>query len=171
MEIGNGKGPTFSQLSTMALHSFTIDDVRCTSLESFIQSLKFERASQAASVACDKPKSAKERGKKNFNWAHSGNTWWKGEPMARDSAQLAGLVEHVIREVARQCPAFKKALLDTGSAPLLCSGKTHESESPVTESEYARALTKVRNSLILREQRHQGAAPQAADPASDRLAA
>lgn len=149
MDIGNGKGPALSQLSTMALHSFVIGEVRCTSIESFIQSLKFEKASLAASICADKPKLAKERGKKLITWASSGNVWWKGQAMPRASQAYTVFLANAIREVSRQCSAFRQALIDTGSMPLTSPGKSRESETPVTEAEYCQALTRVRHELIV----------------------
>lgn len=150
MDIGNGKGPSLSQLSTMALHSFVIDDVKCSSIESVIQAMKFEKPGQSASVCADKPKVAKERGKKNFNWARGGNTYWKGQAMARDSSAHADFIDHVVKEVARQCPAFSKALIDSANVAYTAAGKTKESESPVTEAEYCRALTSARKFALTR---------------------
>lgn len=151
MDIGNGKGPSFSQLSTNALHNFAIDGVHCSSLESFIQSLKFEKATQAASVCADKPKVAKERGKKLLNWGAKGCVYWKGEAIARGSHQHIALLEGALNEVARQCPAFKVALVDTGNTTLTCAGKSHESDTPVTEAEFCKALTRVRGQLLSRQ--------------------
>lgn len=148
MEIGNGKGPVLSQLSTMANHTFVIDDVTCVSLESFIQSLKFEKSTQCISVAGDKPKTAKERGKKQFNWHRSGTVSWKGQPMDRDSALYWHFLEHVIREMTRQCPIFAKALVDTQGTDITCIGKSRESETPMTEAEFIRLLSKERNYLL-----------------------
>lgn len=145
MEIGNGKGPILSQLSTMANHTFTIDDVKCTSLESFIQALKFEKATQCISVAGDKAKTAKERGKKQFNWCSNGCAHWKGQPMDRDSALFWHFLEHVFIEVVKQSPNFAKALVDSGDLEFTCIGKSLSSESPITEKEFIRLMNKSRN--------------------------
>lgn len=151
MDIGNGKGPSFSQISTSALHDFAIDGVHCSSMESFIQGLKFEKATQAASVCVDKPKAARERGKKNLGWASKGCIYWKGEGIPRSSHQHEAFLEGALNEVARQCPAFKTGLIDTGNATLTSPGKSRESETPVTEAEYCKALTRVRGQLLSRE--------------------
>lgn len=148
MDIGTGKGPTLSQLSTTALHSFVVDGVRCSSLESLIQALKVEKASLAASFCCDKPKSAKERAKKHFNWSAGGKVYWLGQAIDRSSAQHRALIERVIAEMARQCPAFRQALVDTGSTVLSSPGRSRESETPVTEDEYCSALASVRATLL-----------------------
>lgn len=145
MEIGNGKGPVLSQLSTMANHTFVIDDVKCTSLESFIQSLKFERATQCISVAGDKAKTAKERGKKQFNWCSNGHVHWKGQPMDRDSALYWHFLEHVFMEVAKQSSSFATALIESGDLEFTCIGKSLPSETPITEKEYVRLMNKTRN--------------------------
>lgn len=151
MDIGNGRGPALSPLSTTALHTFAIDGVKCLSLESLIQSLKFEKASLQASVCSDKPKVAKERGKKVIDWAAGHKVHWKGVPMDRTSEQHKGFVEHVVREMARQCPEFCQALSSTGDLVLTSPGKSRESETPVTEAEYCRALKRVRGQLLSRE--------------------
>lgn len=151
MEIGSGKGPSFSQLSSMAHHEFAIDGVKCKSLEGFIQSLKCEKASQQASVCSDKPKAAKERGKKLIAWESGGRVFWKGEAIDRHSLRHKDFIEGVVKEVARQCPVFRKALIETAGQPLTCPGKSRESETPVTEAEFCHALTRARSQLLSRE--------------------
>ena len=147
MEISSGKGHSISLLSTMAAHSFKIDDVKCASIESFIQSMKFDKPSLAASIAGDKSKSAKERGKKNFNWDKDGLIFWKGVGFNRESKQHQDFLDSVIYEVTKQCPEFAKALLETGDSELVCPGKTRVTESPVTEQEFCLSLTRARSRI------------------------
>lgn len=143
MEIGNGKGP-FAQLSSMTPHQFIIDDVKCASLESFIQSLKFEKPSMQASLCAEKPKSAKERGKKAINWEGTGVAHWKGISMDRLSTQYFTFMESVVAALARQCEPFRKALTDVSEDTITSAAKSREMHTPLTEAEYCKILKKVR---------------------------
>lgn len=42
MDISSGAGYPASSLSNFAPHEFIIDDVKCASMEGFLQSLKFQ---------------------------------------------------------------------------------------------------------------------------------
>lgn len=42
MDISSGAGYPASSLSNFAPHEFEIDDIKCASMEGFLQSLKFQ---------------------------------------------------------------------------------------------------------------------------------
>lgn len=147
MNIGSGKGHPLSKLCSDSLHSFVMDGVSCTSLDSFIQSLKFEKPSQQVVICKENPKAARERGKKAMEWKNSQVLWWKGKSFDRRSEDHQALIERVVEHVAQQCIAFRTALLDTGLTVLESSAKSKEFDTPVTEAEYCRALTIVREKI------------------------
>lgn len=150
MNIGSGKGYPLSQLCSDSLHPFELDGVKCASIDSFVQGLKFEKASQQASVCKESPKAARERGKKAMDWKNVQVLWWKGKSFDRRSAEQRDLLEKAVSEAADQCPVFRDALAHTGSMVLDCSAKSKEFDTPVTEAEYCAALSLVRGQLLSR---------------------
>lgn len=150
MNIGSGKGYPLSQLCSDTLHAFELDGVKCTSIDSFVQGLKFEKASQQMSVCKENPKSARERAKKSMDWKNSQLLWWKGIAFERRSTAHRNLLLRAIAQVAHECPAFADALIHTGSMSLCCAAQSKEFDTPVTEAEYCAALGIVRTQLLRR---------------------
>lgn len=150
MNIGSGKGYPLSQLCSDSLHPFELDGVKCASIDSFVQGLKFEKASQQASVCKEAPKAARERGKKAMDWKNGQVLWWKGQALERRSTEQRELLQRAVSQAANQCPAFRDALVHTGTMVLDCSAQSKEFDTPVTEAEYCAALSSVRVQLLRR---------------------
>lgn len=148
MNIGSGKGYPLSQLSSDSLHAFELDGVKATCLESLVQGLKFEKASQQVTVCREAPKAARERGKKANCWKNSQKLWWKGEAFDRRSESHRGLLHRAVAQMANQCPAFRQALIDSGAIVLQSVAQSKEFDVPVTEAEYCATLTAVRAQLM-----------------------
>lgn len=148
MNIGSGKGFPLSQLRSDSLHAFELDGVKCASIESFVQGLKFEKPSQQVSVCKETPKAARERGKKASDWKNNQTLWWKGVSFDRRSSEHRELLFRALSQVAHHCSAFREALLHTGSSVLECPTQSKEFDTPVTEAEFSAALTSVRTQLM-----------------------
>ena len=73
MDIGSGSGYPSSSLSNFAPHPFEIDEVKCNSMEGFLQSLKFESVDMQEYVCTLVGKAAKFKGKNK--------KWWQKPPV------------------------------------------------------------------------------------------
>lgn len=83
MDISSGAGYPASSLSNFAPHKFIIDDVKCASMEGFLQSLKFQNPDMQRYVCSLVGKAAKFKGK-NKKWQKTGNLYWQGKVIKRN---------------------------------------------------------------------------------------
>ena len=67
MDISSGSGYPASSLSNFAPHEFIIDNIKCASMEGFLQSLKFQNPEMQKYVCSFVGKAAKFKGK-NKKW-------------------------------------------------------------------------------------------------------
>ena len=147
MDISSGSGYPASSLSNFAPHEFIIDDIKCASMEGFLQSLKFQNPEMQKHVCSLVGKAAKFKGK-NKKWQKTGNLYWQGEVIKRDSERYQELLDKAYNALAKN-QSFKKALLATGNATLTHSiGKTKISETILTKTEFVSRLTKIRTTLM-----------------------
>lgn len=147
MDISSGSGYPASSLSNFAPHEFIIDDVKCASMEGFLQSLKFQNPDMQKYVCSLVGKTAKFKGK-NKKWQKTGNLYWQGKIIPRNSESYQELLDKAYNALA-QNQSFKKALLATGNATLTHNmGKNKTSETVLTKTEFVSRLTKIRTALM-----------------------
>lgn len=147
MDIASGSRYPASSLSNFAPHEFEIDDIQCASMEGFLQSLKFQNPEMQKYVCSLVGKTAKFKGK-NKKWQKTGNLYWQGETIKRDSERYQELLDNAYNALAKN-QSFKKALLATRNATLTHSmGKTKMSETVLTKTEFVSRLTKIRAELM-----------------------
>ena len=147
MDISSGSRYPASSLSNFAPHEFEIDGIKCASMEGFLQSLKFQNPKMQKYVCSLIGKAAKFKGK-NKKWQKTGNLYWQGEIIKRDSERYQELLDNAYNALAKN-QSFKKALLATGNATLTHSiGKTKISETVLTKTEFVSRLTKIRAKLM-----------------------
>lgn len=146
MDIGSGASWPSCSLSNFAPHEFFIDDVRCASMEGFLQSLKFKSTDMQEHVCTLVGKSAKFKGKKK-NWWRDQTLYWKGKPMRRQSEAYEELISRAYDELSKNA-GFKRAILATRDSSLTHSmGKSKKNETVLTEQEFCSNLMRVRKNL------------------------
>lgn len=149
LDIGAKHGYPSSTLSNFAAHKFTFDAVECASMEGFLQSLKFDKPHIQAEVCRLTGISAKNRGKdRNRNWKAANALWWRGTEFPRGSDEYQELLDQAYLAMARQCPEFRKALVDTGEAQLTHTiGRSSPMDTILTQREFCVRLEKLRAHL------------------------
>ena len=146
MDIGSGSGFPSASLSNFAPHPFIIDGIACSSMEGFLQSLKFSNPEMQKEVCKLVGKAAKFKGKKK-KWWKTQTLYWQGKTMARDSQEYQDLLDRAF-EALSQNSGFRAALLATGSSVLAHSiGKTKITETVLTRQEFCSRLTKIRERI------------------------
>ena len=146
MDIGSGTGWSSAALSNFAPHPFVIDGVECSSMEGFLQSLKYKEPDMQIEVCKLVGKAAKFKGKKK-KWWRTQTLYWQGQEFKRDSQEYQDLLDRAFDALA-QNTGFQKALLATGKATLTHSiGKSKETETVLTKQEFCSRLTKIRSNL------------------------
>ena len=148
MDIGSRNGYPSSALSNFLPHEFEIDNIKCASMEGFLQSLKFKDVNMQVYVCSLVGREAKFKGK-DKKWWKTQTLWWKGNEINRHSQEYQDLLDRAYGELSKN-NSFKKALLATGNANLTHSiGKNDASHTVLTESEFCSRLMKIRDRYLL----------------------
>jgi predicted NAD-dependent protein-ADP-ribosyltransferase YbiA (DUF1768 family) len=134
-------------LSNFAAHSFSVRGEKCASMEGFLQGLKFENVEMQRSVFLKVGYAAFEIGQ-TVNWKASGLLYFKGQPIDRLSDHYQFLLDEAYDALFEQNEGFRKALLATGDAVLQHSnGRSKQSETVLTKTEFCSRLMKLRKQL------------------------
>lgn len=149
LDISSKGGYPAKDLSNFAAHAFELDFVEVASMEGFLQSLKFDKQHIQAEVCKLTGIAAKNRGKeRNNQWKMKQGLWWQGEFYKRSEEDYQRLLDRAYLALARQNAGFRQALLDTGDLILTHHiGRSSESETVLTQSEFCSRLMKLRNHL------------------------
>ena len=146
MDIGSGSGFPSATLSNFAPHPFIFDGIECNSMEGLLQSFKFSNPEMQREVCKLVGKQAKFKGKKK-KWFKTQTLYWQGKEFKRDSKEYQELLDRAFDALSVN-EGFKRALLATGDSTLTHSiGKTKQSETVLTRTEFCSRLTKIRNRL------------------------
>lgn len=146
MDIGSGNGYPSSALSNFAPHPFILDGIECSSMEGFLQSLKFSNLEMQRYVCGLVGKAAKFKGKSKTWWKRQ-ILHWQGKEYKRDSKEYQDLLDKAYNMLFEN-EGFKKALKATQNSTLTHSiGKNKINETVLTEQEFISRLNKLRNKL------------------------
>jgi hypothetical protein len=146
MDIRSGGTYPSNKLSNFATHPFFYDEIQCSSMEGFLQSLKFKNPDMQIYVCTLSGKTAKMKGSKK-NWKTKQILWWKGEPIARKSNEYQNLINSAFDALSLN-DGFCRALLSTQNATLKHSmGHKDQRSTVLTEREFCSILTRVRTEL------------------------
>lgn len=146
MDIGSGSGFPSATLSNFSPHPFIFDGVECNSMEGLLQSFKFSNPEMQREVCKLVGKQAKFKGKKK-KWFRTQTLYWQGKEFKRDSEEYQELLDRAFDALSTN-EGFKRALLATGNSTLTHSiGKTNQSETVLTRTEFCSRLTKIRTRL------------------------
>lgn len=147
MDIGSGKAYPANALSNFAPHPFTFDGVEISSMEGFLQSLKFQSEDMAKYVCTLVGYAAKKKGQ-NKNWKVTQTLYWLGKPIKRESQEYQDLLDRAYQAMFDQSDSFRRALKASGNSTLTHSmGRTNARETVLTVREFCSRLTKLRNKL------------------------
>lgn len=139
MDVGSGNTYPAGALSNFSPHEFTIDGIKCASMEGFLQSLKFKSPEMQEYVCTLVGKAAKFKGK-DKKWYKTQTLYWRGKPIARDSEEYQELLKRAYLEMCKNT-SFQKAILAAGNAVFTHSlGKNKITETVLTESEFCSLL-------------------------------
>jgi predicted NAD-dependent protein-ADP-ribosyltransferase YbiA (DUF1768 family) len=146
MDIGRGKGYPTSALSNFAPHPFVIDGVECTSMEGFLQSLKFKAPDMQRVVCTLVGMAAKKKGA-GKDWKKRQTLFWQGVAIDRHAEAYQHLLDRAFDALAEN-DGFKRALLATGNASLIHSiGKADPHDTVLTRREFCGRLERIRERL------------------------
>lgn len=144
--LSNGN-TLFCALSNFVKHEFYIDDIKCSSMEGFLQSLKFRSVRKQKQVCLLSGKEAKYSTRHTLaqlRWRMTHNLYWQGKRINRFSDEYQVLIDRAY-ETLSQKSDFEKALKDSLSYTLAHSiGKTDKRKTVLTEYELILRLERIR---------------------------
>lgn len=115
-------------------------------MEGFLQALKFDKPHLQVEICKLAGVSAKKSGAdRSKHWKLKRGLWWQGEFYPRDDDDYQRLLDWAYLALASQSESFQRALLATEDKVLTHQiGRTHESETVLTQAEFCQRLTKLR---------------------------
>ena len=152
MDISSTNGYPSAALSNFAPHPFIFDGIEISSMEGFLQSLKFKNPEMQKYVCTLVGRAAKFKGK-DKNWYREQKLYWQGQEFKRDSKEYQILLNRAYNALYQQNEGFRKALEASKPGILTHSiGKTKENETVLTQSEFCGRLMKLRMGKLLAEE-------------------
>lgn len=131
-------------LSNFYHNEFTIDGVRCASMEGFLQSLKYRDPDEQIKVCALTDISAKDVGAKKNLWKLTGNLYWQGKRYKRGSKKFDELSLKAYLALAEN-PEFIKALEAARGKVLTHScGKWGKRRTILTKKEFLKYINFIR---------------------------
>ncbi len=138
-------------LSNFAEYEFCVDGVKCSSMEGFLQSLKFKKPSKQRKVCLLSGVSAKNSSRRTFarlRWRMTHNLYWQGKRISRYSDDYQKLLDRAYAELSKN-NEFIKALKASHENALIHSiGKKNVNQTVLTEYEFVSRLEGIRRELI-----------------------
>lgn len=131
-------------LSNNCNNDFCFEGVQCSSMASFLQSLKYKDAVLQAKICLE---DANYLGRyDSSDWQEDQILWWKGEPIQRQSCKYIHLIYKAYNELYLWCGRFRDALMDSIGKKLVYDTDCNDTHQYVlTDKEFIRILTKLRN--------------------------
>jgi predicted NAD-dependent protein-ADP-ribosyltransferase YbiA (DUF1768 family) len=147
MDIGSGKEYPACALSNFSPHPFVFRGFQVSSMEGFLQGLKFASPDKQEYVFKLVGRAAKFAGQ-HKKWWRDQRLYFQGEPINRCSADYDKLLVEVYTEMTKQSDSFRRALLASQNATFRHSiGKSDIHKTVLTEREFCNLLSIMRHKL------------------------
>lgn len=148
MDISHSSPHPFYKLSNFAVNPFVIDGVEVSSMEGFLQSLKFRDAEKQKEVCALSALQANEMGENEVKWKKHQELWWNGRPYRRLRREYLDLLDRAYYLMMDANPSFATALKLTGDEELTHEiGEKSRRSFVITQREFCLLLTRLRHSL------------------------
>ena len=143
---GNSANPVAARLSNFTLRNFTFDGIQCVSIESVLQSFKFnDGVGLQRQICLMPPKKAKEMGTEFPGWKEEQILFWDNQEFNRHGQEYQQLVSRLYDAVYNQDDTFKDDLLALGNEEICHSiGKSDPNDTVLTEQEFIDQLNRLR---------------------------
>ncbi len=138
-------------LSNFTEHEFYIDNVKCSSMEGFLQSLKLRSIKKQKQVCLLSGKDAKNstiHTLAQLRWRITHNLYWQGKRINRFSDEYQKLLDKAYSELSKN-KDFIKALEETDRKKLVHSiGINDARKTVLTEYEFISRLNRIRDEVV-----------------------
>ena len=133
-------------LSNLRPNEFVFEGVKCSSMESFLQSLKYNNTEEQKKVCVLSGEEARVSGRRKFFWKLSGNVYWKGVKFKRNSREFDNLILSAYKSLCNQSEDLRLGLRCTKDDKLVYTeGKHDKRKTILTEEEFISCLEKIRS--------------------------
>lgn len=130
-------------LSNLCHNDFCYDKVQCSSMESFLLSLKYQDEKLQHDICFTDSKYLSEYD--TSDWQKDQILWWKGLPINRQSPEYLKFISDAYKEMYLWCGRFRDALMATLGKQLSCdSGRKDPYKAILTDEEFCKILTDLR---------------------------
>lgn len=137
-------------LSNFYEHPFVIDSVRCSSMEGFLQSLKFRSINKQKKVCLLSGKEAKNSARHTLaqlRWRITQTLYWQGVVYRRNSEEYKQLLDRAYDGISKNT-AFITALKASANAELMHTiGSNDPKKTVLTEEEFVSQLKRIRQKI------------------------
>lgn len=153
MDIGSRSSYPAGKLSNFTGFHFVFDGVECSSMEGFLQALKFENISSQLMTCALVGFTAKKKGRgRTKYWQQKQTLWWNGASYPRKSKAYQYLLNRAYNALYEQNENFRNALNAAGAARFTHSiGRNNKKETVLTESEFCKRLQHLKDIGLLEE--------------------
>jgi len=144
-----GKYPA-NKLSNFASHEFIVDNVKCSSMEGFLQSLKFSNIESQKITCLLSGAAAKKKGSgRNSYWKSKQTLWWNGVTYKRNSKEYQELIDRAYDQLFLNVK-FQEALSSCDKKTVFTHsmGSNNKKETVLTESEFCKRLFKLKQKTL-----------------------
>ncbi len=150
IDIHSKGGYPSCALSNFAEYEFYVDGIKCSSMEGFLQSLKFRNVRKQRKICLLSgidAKNASRRTFAHFRWRITHKLYWQGKPINRFSDEYHTLLDNAYNELAKN-QDFRKAVEAATDSKLIHSiGKSDARKTILTEYEFVSRLTRIRDNM------------------------
>ena len=151
MDIKSGKPYPAGALSNFAPHPFVFRGHDVSSMEGFLQGLKFKSEEMQLEIFKKVGVGAKRAGS-GKKWQKTQTLWYQGEPIKRESQEYQDILDEAYNAMFDQNAKARKALMATLSANLKHSiGRSKVSETVLTKTEFCGRLMRIRSRIRAEE--------------------
>lgn len=137
-------------LSNFAKNEFCIDGIKCSSMEGFLQSLKFKNLRKQKNVCLLSGKNAKNSTRHTFaqfRWRITHNLYWQGRRVNRFSDEYQNLLDRAYNELSKNTEFIKALECSSGNVLVHSIGKKDARKTVLTEYEFVSRLNSVRDKI------------------------
>lgn len=150
IDIGREYGmyKKFNKLSNFEEYHFVMNGVKCSSMEGFLQSLKFKDEEEQKEVCLLVGKQAKFKGQNKKWYADNHTLYWKGKSIDRYSMDYIKLVAKAYNRLWYQNKGYRELLSSTNKTIAHTLGNKNMSYTVLTEEEFTNNLNRLRKENI-----------------------
>ena len=139
LDIKAKSGGAGGALSNFAPHEFTVDGVRCASMEGFLQALKtpsVKKQQKVCAMTGIDAKNAFRYSARRYLFLRTGKVYWQGRTIDRMSGEFDLLITRAY-DALFENEGFRAALKEAKGKNLIHShGKAKKKETVLTEEEF-----------------------------------